>query len=952
MDPPYAERMDPMKQRILSILLALCLLLSLAPAQVLAAEPGDQTVREAATVQELAAALADSTVDLVRLTADIVISETLTVSRSVTLDLNDHVVSMTGGLFTVTGRDVTLTLADNAAAKTAKKFKINETGVWTLDETGDRTITGGVITGGIVYVDLFGYYDLDKDFGSGVLIDHGLAALTVTDVTINVPVKNQSGILAGSGTFNGAVINEDRITGGTFNGPVDNHKGKNQRDNEISGGTFYGAVRNGSNYYDPGKGELGLDGKSYGLISGGAFYGKVTNAFSGEITGGAFYGEVENRERLEYSPFYLGTLAGGTFYGSLTGTTTIADGCCTVTYNYGQPGGAYALQIVRNGKSAIQPDVPTKTDYTFAGWELDGKAYDFTASVTENIVLTARWLEACICTESCYPGGNAACPRCGKDSRQCEFFLAPLEGTVYHSGDIVPVRWNLQSHIHSGDTMALELLDEAGHTVHTWDDSDPALGGRNALLPNGIAPGRYTLRCTLNKTAGEAARLETVILLNGAAVLGKDKTVDYLEGMTVDLSELFLTAGLLPGETVSYAVTGGTGTGTLAGGTLHVAAPGTFAVTATMARDTQSYPDYPQDSDMATLTVSGFSLTYDLDGGTAAGNPAYYSAATPDFTLHNPTKIGSLFTGWSGTDLDGTVNMTVTVAQGSTGDRSYTAHWAPCDHTGSTVRPTCTAPATCTVCGGTIPPTGHSPESGYRHDKNIHWLTCKNCAEHLEEAAHVYGDLTILQAPTAGQPGLGERTCQVCAYRRTETLRATGEFTDIVKGSYYEEAVVWAAGEGITTGTGKTHFSPNAFCTRAQAVTFLWRAAGCPAPQSTAMPFTDIPSGAYYESAVLWALENGIAKGTDGTHFSPNAPCTRAQAVVFLWRAAGSPAPQSTVMPFQDVHSGSYAYDAILWASENGITRGTSAATFSPGSSCTRAQIVTLLWRAWGGRES
>ena len=269
-----------MKQRMLSVLLAPCLVLSLGPAQVLAAEPGDQTVREAATVQELAAALADSTVDLVRLTADIVISENLTVSRSVTLDLNDHVVSMTGGLFTVTGRDVTLTLADNAEAKTAKKFKINETGVWTLDETGDRTITGGVITGGIVYVDIFGYYDLDKDFGSGVLIDHGLAALTVTDVTINVPVKNQSGILAGSGTFNGA-------------------------------------VRNGSNYYDPGRGELGLDGKSYGLISSGAFYGKVTNAFSGEITGGAFYGEVENRERLEYSPFYLGTLAGGTFYGSL-----------------------------------------------------------------------------------------------------------------------------------------------------------------------------------------------------------------------------------------------------------------------------------------------------------------------------------------------------------------------------------------------------------------------------------------------------------------------------------------------------------------------------------------------------------------------------------------------------------------------------------------------------------
>ncbi len=945
-----------MKQRILSILLALCLVLSLGPAQVLAAEPGDPVVREAATAQELATALEDSTVDLVRLTADIGISENLTVSRSVTLDLNDRVLRITGGLFTVTGRDVTLTLTDNAETKTAKKFKIDESGVWTLDETGDRTVTGGVITGGSVYVDPYGYFDLDIGFGSGILIDHGLATLIVNNVTINVPVKNQGGILAGSGTFNGAVINEDRLTGGTFNGPVDNHKGRAQRDNEISGGTFYGAVRNGGNYYDPDKGELALDGKSYGLISGGAFYGKVTNAFSGKITGGAFYGEVNNRERLEYSLFYLGTLAGGTFYGSLTGTTTIADGCCTVTYSYGTPDETYALQIVRKDDLAIRPDAPTRADYTFVGWELDGKAYDFTAPVTGDLTLTARWLEACICTESCYPGGNAACPRCGKDSRQCEFFLAPLDGTSYHSGDVIPVRWNLQSHIQSGDAMTAELLDETGSTVHTWGDSNPALGGRNVLLPDSIAPGRYILRCTLNRAADGAvdavAQLESTILLNGAAILGKDRTVNYLEGMTVDLSELFLTAGLLPGEAVSYAVTGGADGGTLEGSTLHVVKPGIFTVTATVDRDPQSYPDYPQDRDTATLTVSGFSLRYELDGGTASGNPTYYSAATPDFTLHNPTKTGALFTGWSGTGLTGENNLTVTVEKGSTGDRRYTAHWTPCDHTGSTARPTCTTPAVCTVCGGTIAPTGHSPESGYQYNESTHWQACKNCAEQLGAAAHTYGDWTVLQAPTAGQPGLRERACTVCAYKQTQALAATGEFVDVVPGSYYEDAVIWAAGEGITTGMDETHFSPNAFCTRAQAVTFLWRAAGSPASQSTAMPFGDVPANAYYYEAVLWAVEAGITTGTDETHFSPDAFCTRAQAVAFLWRAVGSPAPQSTAMPFGDVPANAYYYEAVLWAAENGVTLGTSETAFSPDDGCTRGQIVTLIWRAGGSSES
>ena len=172
----------------------------------------------------------------------------------------------------------------------------------------------------------------------------------------------------------------------------------------------------------------------------------------------------------------------------------------------------------------------------------------------------------------------------------------------------------------------------------------------------------------------------------------------------------------------------------------------------------------------------------------------------------------------------------------------------------------------------------------------------------------------------------------------------TGVFVDVATGSYYEDAVDWAVGNGITQGTDATHFSPDGICTRAQAVTFLWRAAGSPKPETRTMPFTDVPAGSYYYDAVLWAVGNGITKGTSDTTFSPNMTCTRAQIVAFLWRSEKSPAA-GTANPFADVKSAAYYADAVLWAVKENITRGTTNTTFSPDADCTRAQIVTFLWR-------
>lgn len=179
----------------------------------------------------------------------------------------------------------------------------------------------------------------------------------------------------------------------------------------------------------------------------------------------------------------------------------------------------------------------------------------------------------------------------------------------------------------------------------------------------------------------------------------------------------------------------------------------------------------------------------------------------------------------------------------------------------------------------------------------------------------------------------------------------TGSFNfhDVSRLDYFYDAVKWAAENGIASGTGRYTFSPNAVCTRAQTVTFLWRAAGSPLPRYRVCPFTDVKPSDYYYNAVLWAVEQGITTGLNATTFGPDVTVTRGQVATFLYRAASAAKP-STFNPFTDVKTTAYNYDAILWAYDNRITTGTSDTTFSPDASCTRAQIVTFLYRYYQGR--
>ncbi len=170
-------------------------------------------------------------------------------------------------------------------------------------------------------------------------------------------------------------------------------------------------------------------------------------------------------------------------------------------------------------------------------------------------------------------------------------------------------------------------------------------------------------------------------------------------------------------------------------------------------------------------------------------------------------------------------------------------------------------------------------------------------------------------------------------------------FTDVPEDAYFAAPVAWAVDKNITSGLTANTFGPSASCTRAQAVTFLWKAAGSPAPKSTAHSFSDVKAGSWYETAVLWAVENGITSGTSASTFSPDAPCTRAQIVTFLWKAQSAPAAE-TANGFTDVAADAWYFAPVQWAVKNGVTSGTSASTFSPSATCTRAQIITFLYQA------
>lgn len=316
-----------------------------------------------------------------------------------------------------------------------------------------------------------------------------------------------------------------------------------------------------------------------------------------------------------------------------------------------------------------------------------------------------------------------------------------------------------------------------------------------------------------------------------------------------------------------------------------------------------------------------------------------------------PTCEGSGLSWLECTLCGSTKSYTVLEPSGHSFDEWYVLEEPECVRDGVQARD-------CVVCG--FRETAPLPHLGHAYVVEVVAPTCTargytshycpGCGDRFrtdysDPLGHRYDDGVIIKEPTLTAMGRILYTCLGCGDTYQDTIpKLTNPFVDIDEQDFYFNAVIWAVNSGITSGMDETHFGPHELCDRSQVVTFLWRAAGKPEPEGTQLPFRDVPRGCFYEKAVLWAYQSGITSGTNLTHFSPYEPCSRAQVVTFLHRLRGRPEP-TVSSAFPDVSRNSYYYKAVLWAAERGITVGMDGGYFRPDYSCTRAEIVTFLYR-------
>ena len=518
---------------------------------------------------------------------------------------------------------------------------------------------------------------------------------------------------------------------------------------------------------------------------------------------------------------------------------------------------------------------------------------------------------------------------------------------------------------------AAEMATTGDSTYYVANTEWTAADGATLAIGDKFQPGTaYTVKITLeaknsnvftadstyNKIEGKDAKLVTAVTGYTDSVI-LTYTFDATEGTYVPTKPAITTVTLPDGKVgEAYSQTlAATGTNpiawsietgnlpdglTLVGdtikGTPSKAGDFKFTVKATNSGGSDTKELTIKVADAEAAKYHNVTLTGAGTGATGAGS----HAAGTTVNIYAGTKSGYTFNGWTSDD--------VTVLSASSKNASFVmpdkdvtvkANWVYNGGGSGGGYTYYTIKATAGV-NGSISPTGNvsvregrdqtftiTPNKGYAVAKVL--IDSKNVGavkSYTFENVKKNHTIEVVFMKASGNP-------------------QTGVFVDVPEGSFYEEAVNWAVEKGITTGTDATHFSPDGICTRAQAVTFLWRAAGSPAAKSAVMPFADVKAGSYYYDAVLWAVENGIAKGTSETMFSPDATCSRAQIVTFLWRSQKSPAA-GTANPFTDVKASAYYADAVLWAVKEDVTKGTTNTTFSPDANCTRAQIVTFIWRA------
>ena len=878
-----------MKKRVLSCLMALALCMTLLPTAALA--EGKET--EVTTADALATALnGDATI--IKLTANIEISTMLKVNRTVTLDLNDHVLKMTG-----TGRVIevesggNLTLTDSTPNATYK-FGIDEsTKLWILDETsGTNTVNGGVITGG---------YAAGNNGGGVKIVSGGTFTMT-------------GGNIAGCKAHSGGGVD----VGGTFT---------------MTGGSIAGCVA--------------ATGSGGGVLveNGGAF----------EMSDGSIAGcTVASQQRA----FGGGICNKGTT--TLSGSAKVQN--CHVQNNGGGGGVFSALdkKLTVNGNVEITgckrgtiPDAMYFKDGTVSGGIFDGKVTQLDGTISGG-----RFDGDVIIRGGAISGGRF--------NREVS-----NEGNIENgmfNGEVI----NQSNGTISGGTFSGAVENAAEGKITDGTFTETSTVNNTGTIEGGTFSGTVENEANGKITDGTFTETSTV---NNKGTIEKGEFSGKVENQT---------GGTISGGTFSGKVTNN---GTINGGTFAVtfdtnggssvpvqnilngqrasepADPTktgyTFGGWYTEKTCTNPYEFTTPVQNALTLyakwTINQYTITFKPENGDE-DTTITQDYDTPVTAPANPTRTGYTFAGWD-REIPATMpaeNMTVTaqwtaVGSGSSGGGSSSGGSSSSQSSGGSSRedwePSYTVSTPGKTENGTVSVNTKNARQGDRVT-----LTAK------ADPGYVLETLTVLDSKgrelALTNQGGGKFTftmpngqVEVRAVFAAEVK--TAPFRDVPADAYYYDAVKWAAEKGITTGQANGLFGSDQSCTRAQIITFLWRAAGSPVV-NYAMEMGDVSADAYYAEAVRWAVSRGITSGTGGGAFSPDDACTRAQAVTLLARALSAKA--GSAANFTDVPADAYYAQAVSWAVENGITTGVGGGRFDPNATCTRAQIATFLYRLYLSR--
>ena len=540
------------------------------------------------------------------------------------------------------------------------------------------------------------------------------------------------------------------------------------------------------------------------------------------------------------------------------------------------------------GTFTLPANTFTKAGYTFAGWN-DGRttyqAGDTYTMPAENVIFTAQWT------------ANPTDPS------------EPVESVAFS---------------YAYDVQRSPAYPKAGENVEFWNLDTPMAGGGPS--------GSWTLTRIGTYSAVKAEHhAELEILVQSLA----EKYDPALNKDTIVIHELKNN-----GTHVAYGVV--TAYDTTNGYAAFIGGSASYGYLLSK--------NQKNTSDTVTVTAGSitdgslsYTVTFNPNGGSVSPTSAFVSAGGTLSSLPTPTRSSYTFNGWY---TEATGGTQVTTGTAFTDNTTIYAQWT---YSGSSS----------SSSGGSSTPPTYKVESEVSKDTDGSVSFSKRSAKKGDDVTitvtpdrYYKVDGVTVKDSSGNEIAVtdnkdGTFTFKMPASRVTvkPVFSWDNPFADVDEDAYYAPAVEWALKNDVTNGTGDgTAFSPDAGCTRAQIVTFLWKAAGCPEPAG-ANSFTDVSTDAYYAKAVAWAVEQGITGGTGGGKFSPNEICTRSQSLTFLYRAAGSPEVFDNIV-FSDVAAGSYYSDAVVWAAQNGVTSGTGdGTTFSPGADCTRAQIMTFLYR-------